>query len=164
MTDLTIKDFEKRYGMGLERIYSLTEVHSEIKNVAISVYFYDILWDKQSTWFWIFKNETYIGNPVSFPCNISIEDKQLIAKDMVQELLEKTYSIPNHVNIWTKITNKWDAIYGDKSLNYKKYIAGRTISSMNRFMHACGDNREIIEEVLSYAKKHRANQHKDLFR
>jgi len=73
------------------------------------------------------------------------------------------YSIPGHLNSWdTK--EKWNKIYGYQSYNHKKYVVKKMIGYMNRFMHDCGDSKEMINEVLEYGKTHRANKHKNLFK
>lgn len=59
-------------------------MHPSVKDV-VSVYYTDILYDKKDTCFYLFLNDEYIFNPVTFPSRISTEDIIAIAKDMIDQ-------------------------------------------------------------------------------
>lgn len=141
--------------------------------LPIEVYCLDIIFSK-STSFWLFHKGKHVSNFISFPCMLLEEDKVRIAKDMMDELLEHSvlrhqddkveYNIPKHINYWKNTESKWGKLYGFKTKNHREYVKNKMISSMNMFMHTCGDDKKIIKEVLKYGKNHFMNKYAKLFK
>lgn len=203
MYSLKIDDYLKRYPFA-EKVAEVKSPHKVIEDERpIIVYYEDISCsnNKKSN-FVLFNNGEFVGNAIWFPCSVLNEDRFLIGKEMIEELLSSSdfidldkelngqaaceelkdvykncnecpnlekeclgamYSIPTHKNLW-KIENKWNEKYGEDSLEHKKYLTSKMISEMNHFMWACGKDKDLIKEVLTYAKEHTNNKHKKLFK
>ena len=63
------------------------KLHASLDSV-VSVYYSDIFYDGKETGLYLFLNDEYIFNPVLFPSRISLEDKIVIAKEMVEQYKE----------------------------------------------------------------------------
>lgn len=90
MRNEKLDDFIKTHKY-MDLIYSIDRPHKVLKgNRPIEVYCEDIIIDEHKTWFWLFNNKYYVGNPITFPCKVTEDDKFKIAKDMIEELLSKS--------------------------------------------------------------------------
>lgn len=82
MQKITLKDLSQKH-----RVMDL--VHQEKLHIsldsAVSIYCSDIFYDGKETGFYLFLDDEYIFNPVSFPSSISLEDKVAIAKEMTEQ-------------------------------------------------------------------------------
>jgi hypothetical protein len=59
-------------------------------NRPIEVYCEDIFYNNKYTYFWLFDNNTFVANFISYPCDINETDVYIIANEMIQELLSKS--------------------------------------------------------------------------
>lgn len=207
----TIEDFRKRH-FYMEKVAGIDKPHAVLKDSRpIEVYYEDIINDGHKSWFWLFNQGEFVSNPITFPCDISFEDKRQIGMDMINELLATSdfvdldielqgkvpcadfrekyvtceecpdykygkgeskedscmgamYSIPTHMNWWQKTEEKWNKVYGEKTQKHKEYVARKMVGHMNSFMHVCGEDINLIKEVLDYGKTHSANRHSKLFK
>ena len=206
---IKIESFKSKHPC-VDLVARIETPHKKLNDRPIEVYCEDIIIDGRKTWFWLFNQGEYVGNPVMFPCNVELIDKKKIGLDMINELLSASdfrdldlelqgrvpckeykdiyskceecellrsgkgkdkedacigamYSIPSHMNSWEKTEKKWNEIYGENTLKHKEYTADQMIGYMNHFMHICGNDKNLITEVLRYGKEHPANKHQELF-
>lgn len=88
--NISLEDFKTRR-RHLDLVLRLDKPHQALEyNRPIEVYCEDIIFDGHKTWFWLFDNNKFVGNPISFPSEIKHQDKQQIANDMINELLTKS--------------------------------------------------------------------------
>lgn len=82
MENLTLKDLQTKHV--IVDLVIKTKVHELLKD-TVSVYYTDILYDGKETCFYLFLNDKYLRNAVTFPSRISQEDIVNIAKDMIEQ-------------------------------------------------------------------------------
>lgn len=85
--ELKVNDFKEKH-VGMYLVEKIDKPHPVLEdNRPIEVYCDDIIMDGHKTWFWLFNDDIYVGNPITFSCSISEEDKRQIGQDMINELL-----------------------------------------------------------------------------
>lgn len=82
MNKLTLKELQTKTKM-LDLVLQ-EKIHESISD-TVSVYYEDILYDGKETSFYLFVNDKFTFNAVTYPSQISKEDIVLIAKDMIDQ-------------------------------------------------------------------------------
>lgn len=87
MIRMKLDDYKNKYYYA-RKVYGINKPHQSIKyDRPIEVYFEDIMDDGRYSRFLLFDDKEFVTNTLTFPCKIDITDIELIAKDLVDELL-----------------------------------------------------------------------------
>ena len=86
--DLTIEEYLKTRPMA-QKVAEINKPHSKINyNRPLMVYYESVIGSKNdNSTFALFNNGIFVGNPIMFPCEVSDDDRYMIGKDMIDELL-----------------------------------------------------------------------------
>lgn len=82
MKNLTLKDLQKRHV--IVDLVVKSKIHESLED-TVSVYYTDILYDGKESCFYLFLNDKYLHNAVTFPSRISKDDIVNISRDMIEQ-------------------------------------------------------------------------------
>lgn len=182
MDKVTLDEYINEHPFAQDTILKVVNDKILNKDVNISVYYEDIMFDGKRSKFMLFVDNVLAVPVLDFPCGIELEDVIKIAKDMIKEYLDKVessfvnigcifydenemkscdFNIINDIDKYylddyefTLVEKIWSDKYGVKSLKHKEHVHENMINSLSEYLSVVGKDREYIEDLMEYIKFH----------
>lgn len=180
MDKITFNEYINEHPFAQDTIRKVIKDPLINRNVNISVYYEDIMFDGKRSKFVLFVNNILAVPALEFPCAIELEDVIKIAEDMIKEYLDNVensfmnigcifydesdmkscdFNIINDIDKYylddyefTLVEKIWSEKYGVKSLKHKEQIHENMINHLSKYLSVIGEDKEYIEDLMAYIK------------